>query len=489
MLRGRFLGFALLAASPLAAQPADPLGGKVRALAHPRYAEREKAARELEAAGEPALKALREAAQSGDEELRARAAAVADRVERSVRSQRLLTAPKLALKFDRTPLDQAVREFAAKTLLHCVLDKSKIKNPDRNVTLDTGEVPYWEAVDAFYRAAGLAEDDSPAEVTKTQSARGYPAAVRREYAPQCGAAVGNDDDPADRWAADRPGRPPLSPADPGMPPNFGQNAYDDVKGEVTFHLDVEAAPGLALREIVGVEVRKATAEDGRLLAPAYPAPPPVGGLGYEEQLILKQVMIANGNLAIDGLPGGSAQAVTLKTGGLRPKKLAALHGVVVARVVTPPEPLVTVTRPLQPGTREATADGTTVQVKDVTAGTDKRVVGQVRVVTRTDSADDVLNVPLQVRGRVRPFIRINRGPGRGASTAGPEGPRRRRATRPRAVGPGNRDDVRRDDGGAGRAAVVREAGGWGDDQLSLVLMGRRAAMVELPFVLKDVPLP
>src|SRR4051794_18049635 len=103
MLRGRFLGLVgtSLLAVPLAAQTPDPLAGKVQNLAHPRYAEREKAARELEAAGEPALAALKPALQSKDEELRARAAAVADRIERTARSQRLLVAPKLTLKFDK----------------------------------------------------------------------------------------------------------------------------------------------------------------------------------------------------------------------------------------------------------------------------------------------------------------------------------------------------------------------------------------------------
>src|SRR5262245_25802382 len=132
-MRGRFLGLVGLAllAAPLVAQTPDPLAGKVQNLAHPRYVEREKAARELEAAGEPALAALKPALNSKDEELRARAAVVAERIEQAVRSDRLLAAPKLALKFDKTPLDQAVREFSAKTQIRVMLDKSKIKNPDR----------------------------------------------------------------------------------------------------------------------------------------------------------------------------------------------------------------------------------------------------------------------------------------------------------------------------------------------------------------------
>src|SRR5947209_17808765 len=102
------IGSAVLAASPAAAQVPDPYEAKVRALAHPRYAEREKAARDLESAGETALKALRAAQTSNDEELRARAAAVAEKIDRAARSKRLLTAPTLALKLDRVPLRQAV---------------------------------------------------------------------------------------------------------------------------------------------------------------------------------------------------------------------------------------------------------------------------------------------------------------------------------------------------------------------------------------------
>src|SRR5205814_18583 len=53
MLRGRLLALAgvALLASPLAAESPDPYEAKVRALAHPRYAEREKSARQLAAAG------------------------------------------------------------------------------------------------------------------------------------------------------------------------------------------------------------------------------------------------------------------------------------------------------------------------------------------------------------------------------------------------------------------------------------------------------
>src|SRR5262245_38488390 len=103
MLCGRYPGILtwLLLAVPLAAQAPDSFDAKVQGLTHPRYAEREKAARELIAVGEPALKALRAVSTSPDPELRARAAYVAEKIDRAVRSERLLIAPKLALKFDK----------------------------------------------------------------------------------------------------------------------------------------------------------------------------------------------------------------------------------------------------------------------------------------------------------------------------------------------------------------------------------------------------
>src|SRR5947209_2314813 len=352
-----------LVGSPLLAETPPDVAARVQALSHPRYAEREKAARDLEVIGEPALKSLREAAQSTDEELRARAQLLADRIERNARSQRLLEAPKLALRFDKTPLEKAVAEFAAKAQRRVILDRAAVKNADRTVTLDTGRVPYWEAVDAFYKAAGLVEDDEP--FTPPPPGTG----VRSGPGPASGLGVRPgqstmirlmDGEPAGSVAAGQAFRVHALRA------NFGQNRFDDVKGTVTLHLDVEAAPGVAVREVVGIEVRKAIADDGRELPAAYPEPPGVIGSELDGQMAIRQ-MIAVNDLMLSGGMGafGQPQAVTVKTEGLRPRKLAELQGVVVARVVTPPEPVVTLRRLLDGSGREATVDGTTVRVLDL----------------------------------------------------------------------------------------------------------------------------
>ena len=177
------------------------------------------------------------------------------------------------LKFDKVPLDQAVTELATKTGFRFVVDGTKIANVKRPVTLDTGDVPFWEAVHAFYRAAGLTEDEHRQPTDPKQSStsmhgqtRHGPLAVRAWNREPRGRSTRLVDGQARAVATDSAFRVRALPAD------FAQNKYDDVKGEMTFHLDVDPAPGLAVQEIIGVEIRQAVADDRRALAPGLSGP-------------------------------------------------------------------------------------------------------------------------------------------------------------------------------------------------------------------------
>jgi hypothetical protein len=113
----------------------------------------------------------------------------------------------------------------------------------------------------------------------------------------------------------------------------------------------------------------------------------------------------------------------------------------------------------------------------------------VRIVT-TDGVTDVLNFPVQVKGKLRPFIRLNRRSSWGGIVDAPE------------------FQVRDGDGKSLRILATRltEAGFDGvtmvqEVQLtiekpakglagtSFTVATRRPVVVEMPFVLKDVPLP
>jgi hypothetical protein len=121
------------------------------------FAEREAASRDLERIGAAALEALRKAARSSDIETRRRAEALVKKIGKEVASREVLQAKQVHLRFKDTPLSEAVAELAKQSGYDVALDDPNSKLKERTVTLDTGEVPFWKAVDLLCRAAGLVE--------------------------------------------------------------------------------------------------------------------------------------------------------------------------------------------------------------------------------------------------------------------------------------------------------------------------------------------
>lgn len=493
MSHGRVLGWLVLPflATPLLADTPDPYEVKVQALAHPRYAEREKAARDLVAAGEPALKALRAASTSADPELRTRAAAVAERIDRVLRSERLLAAPKIAIKLDKVPLQQAVIEVGKKTGLRFQLEPTKDADFRRLVTLDTGEVPFWDAVHAFYAAAGLMENylpppGTPAQTEEARKVRAIKRLQRMTEIPVGGESLLRltDGKSALPVAATKAMRVQALPA------SFGENKFDAATDELTFHLSVDAAPSLPVQEIIGIEVRRATADRRQVLAPAYPAPPAVAGFyGAEQLLVAKQlVVLADEMLAGELSRSGSRFPVTLKTGGTRPRQLAELEGVVVAVVIAPPEPIITIPDVFGKGKEKSwTTDGRSLHIESANErqGFQQATI-RVRLVATADAANEVLNFPVQVKGKLRPFLRINR---RSGDMAVPDFQVRDSTGKLLKVTTSVTESGF--DGSAASLTVQLrvERPAEGLSGVTLTLEGRRPVIVEMPFVLKDVPLP
>jgi hypothetical protein len=141
----------LLAPNPAAAGPlCEVVAHLIDQLGSPRHADREGAARMLWGLGGPSLPALRQAATSNpDLEIRRRAAGLATRIDRHFESERLLTPPKVRLRYDREPLQSAVADFVRLTDLPAVLVSDPAGGSPRTVTLDTGEVTPWQAFEQF----------------------------------------------------------------------------------------------------------------------------------------------------------------------------------------------------------------------------------------------------------------------------------------------------------------------------------------------------
>src|SRR5436305_12388948 len=119
-----------LALSPEAGPDAEP-AALVERLGSARYADRERAARDLEARGRAALPALRAARGARDPEVRARAAALVERIESG-----LLTRPTLVrLDYRDRPLADVARDLSEQTGM--TVAYATDLNPDsaRRVTL------------------------------------------------------------------------------------------------------------------------------------------------------------------------------------------------------------------------------------------------------------------------------------------------------------------------------------------------------------------
>lgn len=138
----------------------DRVGRLIHRLGSDLFSEREEAGRELDRIGPPALAALRDAAKSDDPEVRRRAARLARRIERRRDEEEILRGKRMQLVFVDTPLTEALAEFEKKSGYRFTLHDSKGKLKGRKVTLATGDVTFWEALELFGQAAGLVEGES-----------------------------------------------------------------------------------------------------------------------------------------------------------------------------------------------------------------------------------------------------------------------------------------------------------------------------------------
>src|SRR5262249_30663034 len=284
-------------------------------------------------------------------------------------------------------------------------------------------------------------------------------------------------------------------------------------------LDVDPVPTVDVQEIIGVEVRRAVAEDRRALALTYP--PREGNPFLSDGPWGGQVVIINGDLVVDGMSGqaGPYFPVTLKAGGKRPRQLAELHGAVEARIIARPAPVLTVTDVFGKGKGQTfRAEGVTCQVTAANPNGEllqtptlvpalPRAVGTaqspeppvathvqtaafaVRLVS-TDGSSEILNLPVQLKGKLRPFIRLNRRTNWGSTPHSPEFQVRDGEGKPIQI-LATRVVESTTDGTTAihEVKLTIEKPAKGLDGMSFTVATRRPVIVEMPFVLKDVPLP
>jgi hypothetical protein len=484
-----------------AAEPPDPAAADPRELARligqlgsPAFAVREKAGRRLEALGPAALGALREAARTGDAEARRRAAALAERIGR------LLAPTLVALHYDKTPLADAVADLARRSGAPITLHGDPAKFKGRTVTIVTDPWPFWQALPLFCQWAGLHEWDGysplPPALPGTSAAETGGVQVLGQMAVRRGrlsaytwtappARVALLDGPGPAGPAHHAGAVRVRCLPPGTP--FPAEAG---KEDFLLPLQIAAEPRLNAHDAVDLRVERALDDRGRPL-PATTVKVEIArdedewqGRGFNGRFIPPPPATRSGPVAVR-LPRGDRPA----------KRLRELAGVITIQTFAA-APAVTLAKPAdavgRPGQGE---DGLTLKLIALTRLNDHEI--QV-------TADEHLPFGVQLPHAVSGSVGIGAWGGRGFGGIITDEPETAPAGGTDYQGLSLEDDHGRRfavvSGGSDITGLTPQAftlrvtatfrlpaGGAGPAKL--VLAVRRPALIEVPFVLKDVPLP
>jgi len=477
-----------------------------------RFKDREEAGAALEAIGPPALAALKQAVHDRDPEVRRRAETLASAIHKRVETAQLLEPKRVHLSLHEVGVPEAVARLARQSGYAIEIGESPqslsaLPGPRSNsrteleeptvgdlfkplVTLDTGETSFWQAFDQLCAKCSLVER-SNAVVGQSGTAVWNAQAVagQRIMAPIPGVpSVGYS------------GKLLLEPGDPvtwptcyagsvrvrarPTPPVAG--ATPRRKGDPVVTLEVSPEPKLAWQGIVDFQIEKAVDERDRSVTAAGSGRDHVEMLGVQAQ--------ANGVILwdVEGRPRGldiRSIPIRFKTSGRRIKMLKELTGTISAHVLTPPQALITVDGIAHAGGETIHGpNGESLTVMNV----DQTPKGEVRIKLRLEGSPARWNGNNAVRGNI--IIRRNGMVWRGAG--GSEGPlsgdnsfrlydsqgqsirQKGRGVEMVAVGNGITEEL----------TLIYELGDKAKAD-KLVYSGRRSVMVDVPFTLKNVPLP
>ena len=603
-------GLGVLAAAPAA--PADkiekPDAGRITKLiaqlGSDDFDDREKASAELDAIGEPALDALRQAAKSTDEEVRKRAETLTAGIQKRVESRNALAPKRVHLVYKGTPVKEAVEDFTKKSGYNITLHDPENKLKDRTVTLDTGNATFWQAFDQFCIKASLREADAQ-DLLNPNPPVGAGACYHRsrpgDPARRADPAEGPTARPADQGrrrargridrarrrragraaaeSASRRGPPPavgapaigiaIAPGGAvviggpavGVPQQAGvpeeiilvdgkaealpTDASSAVRvqalpkadqfgpapdGEILVGLRLSLEPKMQWQSVDKVTIRKATDDQKQDLvqtttdaAPANPvggpaAVPPVAAILPGGGVIVRPLPFPGAILGVPNALGGTRQevAVHLKKGDKAAKSLTELTGVVTATLLRETTPVITATEILKAGGKSFKGgENGEIKVTDVT----KDDNGQITVRVELQPPTDYLPVGNGAVGpiRRRPIRRMPvpipaaPAPAIPAPGAAPAAVGAAIVLGPVFVGRGMNgaeglslvDDkgtpinqvsfgIQRQVAAAGVVStqyVLTYQAEKGQEASKLIYSGRKVLNVEIPFTLKDVPLP
>jgi len=318
----------------------------VEQLGSDHFTEREAASATLEKIGPEAIDALLAGTRSGNPEIRERAATLLTKLRRLSDSNNRLTAKRITPDYQDTPLGAALNDLKSRTGLNITLDPNLIANPLRKVTCRTGELPAWEALEAFCQAAQLREEfrldlDVP---KSTNARRGY---MPPAQAPNADAVpVVLVDGTPDKLVGSRTSAVRVLV----LPATFPGHKVTLGTGETTLALDIAPIPGLGWQDVVGVKINKLIDDSGRAGGAGVdrnvlPNHDPSGMVVFARPGVALRFDINGNTIQPEQLPNPRIVTVPLKIATTSSRLLKRLEGSVFGEVHVPNQPLITVTSP------------------------------------------------------------------------------------------------------------------------------------------------
>jgi hypothetical protein len=450
---------------------------------------REDATKQLDSIGLPALEALKNATQSSDAERRRRAEELVSKIEKRQESARLLAPTKITLRCKDMPLAEAVAELAKKSGQQIVLSGDQAKAAGRTVSVEIVDATFWQALDQLCQAAGLIEA-STVEMPMDINPKAQLLIRRRirlddmtgpsQASKQIALADGKFEAFPTHWAGAARVR--------ALPPKTQLLNATPRSGELLLGLSLGTEARLPLQRVVSLHIDKAMDDQGQKL----------------ESLVAGADLTLNANAPvfignINGMPqalmgtSGQQVPVRLKVANKASKLLKELSGVIAAEVRTPPEPLMTVDNILKAAGKTAKGPtGGSLTVHEVARQDDGQIKVRVELEPPTDPNTNGANIfgggAIQIRGQG--IVMIN-GVRIGGNSGGDLGlslvdakcekflHSNTLATQLRV----NNNVVTHE-----ATLLFKPQPGQGEPA-KLVYTTTRPVIIEIPFTLKDVPLP
>ena len=398
----------------------DPIPHLIAQLGSHKFVEREAATQALEALGAVALQPLQQAAHDEDAEVRRRACELTRRIEKRMETEQILAGRHVRLIYKNMPVVDAVADLKRKTGLNVELGGDRGKLAGRRVTLDTGDTTLWQAYEQFCDKAGLAEPgparrpsrvaSSDAEIERERlirlqrvmmirAARGGAIYRYRDVdQPEADARMVLVDGKAHPLPTSLAGAVRIRALAPqagveGLHPQMNRlnkearlalAAHAGVEGqpagpaEKLLALEITPEPTMQWQGILNVRVDRAEDDRGQSLSQALG--PELGLMNVSDARAI--YLMESG--AVGAVINPHHLPVRLKAAKLPSKVLRVLKGTVAAQVQTPTQPLLTVDDILNPrGKKEVkNRDGDSLKV----LGVDRQEDGLVKVHIQLTSA-------------------------------------------------------------------------------------------------------